>query len=73
MGVMIMRTTFWLENLKKDHSEDLGVDGRIILKQGNILEIIVWNHVAQDRDRWWTLVNTVMNLVFYKRREIFFG
>jgi hypothetical protein len=28
-----MRTKFWLENLKRtDHSEDLGVDGRIILK-----------------------------------------
>jgi hypothetical protein len=21
-----------------------------------------WNHWAQDRDRWWALVNTVMNL-----------
>jgi hypothetical protein len=21
-----------------------------------------WNELAQDRDRWWELVNTVMNL-----------
>jgi hypothetical protein len=21
-----------------------------------------WIHLAQDRDRWWALVNTVMNL-----------
>jgi hypothetical protein len=28
-----MRTKFWLESLKgRDHSEDLGEDGRIILK-----------------------------------------
>jgi hypothetical protein len=28
-----MRTEFWLESLKgRDHSEDLGVDGRVILK-----------------------------------------
>jgi hypothetical protein len=28
-----MQTTFWLENLQgRDHSEDLGVDGKIILK-----------------------------------------
>ena len=44
--------------------EDPGVDGRIILKW--ILE--KWDggtdsiDVAQDRDRWWVLVNVVMNL-----------
>jgi hypothetical protein len=28
-----MRTVFWFENLKgRDTSEDLGVDGRVILK-----------------------------------------
>jgi hypothetical protein len=25
------------------------------------LESVEWIHVAQDRDRWWALVNTVMN------------
>jgi hypothetical protein len=23
-----------------------------------------WIHLAQDRDRWWAVVNTVMNLRF---------
>jgi hypothetical protein len=28
-----MRTKFWLKNLNiRDHSEDLGIDGRTILK-----------------------------------------
>jgi hypothetical protein len=28
-----MHTEFWSENLKeRDHSEDLGIDGRVILK-----------------------------------------
>jgi hypothetical protein len=26
------------------------------------LEVVYWIHVAQDRDRWRALVNTVMNL-----------
>jgi hypothetical protein len=25
-----------------------------------------WIDLAQDRDRWWALVNVVMNLRFYK-------
>jgi hypothetical protein len=39
-------TKVWLENLKgKDHMEDLGVDGHIILEL--ILEKLVgWIHVA---------------------------
>jgi hypothetical protein len=42
---------------------DPGVDGRIILKwmfkkwDGNM----DWIELAQDRDRWWGLVNAVMN------------
>jgi hypothetical protein len=34
-----MRTKFWLENLKgRDHSQDLGIDGRILkVSQGNSL------------------------------------
>jgi hypothetical protein len=32
-GKLDMRTRFWLESLKRrDHSEDLDIDGRIILK-----------------------------------------
>ena len=29
-----------------------------------------WIHLAQDRDRWWALVNVVMNLRFHKIWEI---
>jgi hypothetical protein len=27
-----------------------------------------WMHLAQDRDKWWAVVNTVMNFRFHKRR-----
>jgi hypothetical protein len=42
---------------------DPGVDGRIILKwifkewNGGMN----WIELAQDRDRWWAVVNAVMN------------
>jgi hypothetical protein len=43
---------------------DLGLDGRIILKWVfvRLNGGIVWIDLAQDRDRWWALVNTEMNL-----------
>jgi hypothetical protein len=45
--------------------EDTGVNGRIILKwifrklDGGGMD---WMTVAQNRDRWWALVNAVMKL-----------
>jgi hypothetical protein len=44
--------------------EDPGVDGRIILKWifDRLGGGVDWIDVAQDRDRWWTLVYTVMNI-----------
>jgi len=27
-------------------------------------------HLAQDKDQWWALVNTVMNLRFHRIRRI---
>jgi hypothetical protein len=50
---------------EKDQLEDLGIDIRIILrwifrKCGNWG--MDWIDLAQDRDRWQTLVNVVMNL-----------
>ena len=45
--------------------EDLGVDGRIILRY---LKEIIWDGVdwidmVQDRDKWRAVVKTVMNLL----------
>jgi len=28
-----------------------------------------WIHLAMDRDKWWAVVNTVMNLRFHYTRE----
>jgi hypothetical protein len=39
----------WEDNIKMDHSE-IGLEG------------VDWVHLAQDRDQWWALVNTVLNL-----------
>jgi hypothetical protein len=46
-----------LGNLKRrDHAEDLGIYGRIIL------DYMLGIHLAQDRDQWQALVNKSMNL-----------
>jgi hypothetical protein len=59
-----LHTGFWLGDLRKRrHLEDLGIDGRIILKcvfkkcdgEKN------WIDLVQDRGRWRALVNAVMN------------
>ena len=60
-----MYTGFWWENLReRDHLEDPGLDGRIILRwvfkkwdSGHGLD-----YLAQDRGRWWSFVNAVMSL-----------
>jgi hypothetical protein len=47
MGETRNVVTFWLENMKgREHVEDLGVDGRIIL------ECVLEKQVAQVRDKW---------------------
>jgi hypothetical protein len=57
-----MHEKLWTENLKRrDHSEDLGVDGRVILER--IFRETGWEFVdrpllAQDRNQCQALVNT---------------
>ena len=48
--------------MERDHLEDPGAEGRITLKQ----TLKKWDGeawaVPRDKDRWWVLVNMVMNL-----------
>ena len=60
-----MHTGFWWRNLReRDNLQDLGVDGNIILRwifrklDGEGMD---WLELAQDRDRWWAVVNVEMN------------
>jgi hypothetical protein len=58
-----MHTVFWLENPKGSyHFENLGIDNGRMDVRGIGWEVVDWMHVAQDRDQWRAVVNTVMNL-----------
>jgi hypothetical protein len=48
----------------RDHSEDLGIDGRIVLNGSREIgwKGVEWMHLAWDRYQWQGLFNTVMNL-----------
>jgi hypothetical protein len=60
-GTTEVHTGFWWGDLRKgDHFEDLGVDGRIILKCK--FKKWDWIAVAEDRDRWWALLIAVVCL-----------
>jgi hypothetical protein len=51
----------WENPRGREHSEDLGVDGRIILDlRGKGWQVVDWMHLDQDVDQWWAFV--VMNL-----------
>jgi len=50
--------SWWGNQRERDHWGDLGLDGWIILGCG----YMDWIGLAQDRDRWQTLVSAVMNL-----------
>ena len=66
MGREEAYTGFWWGNLREsDHLIDRGIDGRIILKwifRKWDVRGMNWIDVADDMDRWWPLVNAVMNL-----------
>jgi hypothetical protein len=48
---------------ERDNLGDPGIDGRIILRWIFRKWVYgLWIDLAQDRDRWWALVNAVMNL-----------
>jgi hypothetical protein len=57
-------STYGEERCIQNFDEDRKVDGRIALKwifrkwDGNM----DWIELAWDRDRWWAIVNAVMNL-----------
>jgi hypothetical protein len=52
-----------VEKRERNHLEDIGVDGRVILKLikkwgGGIY----WIDLSEDRERWRAVLNAVMNL-----------
>jgi len=60
-----VQTGFWRVGLReREHLEDTGIEGRIIVKM-DLQEVgwrgMNWIDLPQDRDRWRTLVNSVMN------------
>jgi hypothetical protein len=56
---------WWRDLAETDHLEDTGVDWKKIFK--SILKEVGWEgmdwiDLAQERDRWWALLNLVGNL-----------
>jgi hypothetical protein len=59
-------TKFFLESLKrKDHSDDLGIDEKVIKMDLEKEWGVDCIYAAQNRDQWWALVNILMNLPFH--------
>jgi hypothetical protein len=50
-----------LGNFKgRDHSENIVVDGRIILEWILRKQVFDWIHLVQDKDQWRAVMNTIM-------------
>jgi hypothetical protein len=47
----------------RDHLEDLGIDGRIMLNKSsrNIMENLHWKDLSQDNENWRAFINSVIN------------
>jgi hypothetical protein len=59
-------TGVWWETLKeRECFEDLVIDGRMtkIYRMEIDWDGVDWADLTQDRDNWWAVVNTVMNLL----------
>ena len=54
--------SWWGHRRERNHWGDLGIDGWIILEWISRRWDVDWTGLAQDRDRWRTLVSAVMNL-----------
>jgi hypothetical protein len=55
---------FWWGHLReRDHLGDPGVEDNIKMDLQEVgCGVMDWIELAQDRDRWWALVNAVLNL-----------
>jgi hypothetical protein len=65
---------FWWGYLREEHHlKDLGEDGRVILSESSISWVggIFWISLAQNRDMWQAVLNTVMNLGVLQTAENF--
>ena len=60
-----MHTGFWWGNLnQRDKLEDLGVDGRKMIKMDlkeRRWQIVDWINMVQDKQKWWAVVIAVTN------------
>jgi len=74
LGRTEKHTGFWWVKIKeRDHLEDLGIDGRIILKTGR--KEVGWEGInrtdmAQNREEWRAPVKAILISGLYKMREI---
>jgi hypothetical protein len=60
---MKMHVGYWWESQKeRNHWEDRGVFGWTIFREKG-WDVMDWIYLAQDRDQWRALVNTVMSLL----------
>ena len=54
------------------HLEDLGVNGRIILKWSlkKVSEGLDWVNLSKDKDKWCAVVNSFLELQLWKMQAV---